>query len=292
MAKVIIPNTWEPFRHFDFRFNFSRIQEEKAEQQQSSSEPKKNTGYRDQKMFDDQQYSESDDSETEETNENISSNETLKKLIAQLKNLMDKIKEMISKKVNIDERTRNGLYMELMNILEQLIHNHAAVFNHRSAPRNVNGITLTVGDEHVTFGRDIQSFFHGVVTAMQGNAMAHGKSFSSIIYRIRCCKCQPGQFNYVGQTVVQMNQRANLHIHTINKNRNVLLAKHLQTKHSNLDPNAAYEMDLLHYLPVNALSPKDRSPGGLRDKRIRRAWEMFYQWVCKAMDFDGGGCKK
>ncbi len=201
----------------------------------------------------------------------------------------------------------------MLGILEQLIHDHGAVFNHRNHRWSSAGITLTInGQGEAFFDRKLQKCFSGVIVPNNG-ILSGGMDLTSLIYRIQCflCRSRTHEFNYVGQTIDSMETRESVHLNVINGNEGHNLARHLQQHRineiggENLMPEDIYEMQLLHDLSDNSAFPK-HSTGepcnencnkyycekAKNDVRIRRAWEMFYQWLCKAMKFDGGGCKK
>jgi hypothetical protein len=130
------------------------------------------------------------------------------------------------------------------------------------------------------------------------------RNFQGLIYCIQCVKCRTlenrPEFNYVGQAVTNMATRGSKHITVIKTEKGHPLHIHLVEIHryqtDAIDAiilSNAYKIYLVHDLSDNATSPRVvKSCKRETDKRIRRSWEMFYQWIYRAMDFDGGGSRR
>ncbi len=123
------------------------------------------------------------------------------------------------------------------------------------------------------------------------------------IYRFRCLWCQ--LFAYVGQSI-NVGLRSASHL-TSMKNAyrryrelgqipppnevTSLLAHHavthaMQNENFKLeDFENMFELDLVHSLSENTQS-------GGADSRIRRSWEVFYQWLHRGRTADGGGNRR
>jgi hypothetical protein len=214
----------------------------------------------------------------------------LDQVIQQLKELLNKIRQLIQDDVNVSDEKRLSLFRKLIFILELLIHNHGSSFNHVQFPRIKFGITLTdgCGDKVEFFDRQLQEFFSVILKKLRNKDLPLAPSgFRCFIFCIHCRICYR-DFNYVGQVVNSMRMRSHRQMNVINSRRSGLLCQHVEQDHPEMCPADVYEINLLHDLPDNdALNNTNFGP---RDQRIRRTWEIFYQWVNKAMDFDGGAC--
>ena len=237
-----------------------------------------------------------DDSQKETNEDQIGNNHSttylleLDRVIQQLKELTNKIRQLIEDDVNVTDEERISLFRELISILELLIHNHGASFNHSQFPRIKFGITLTdgCGEKVAFFDRQLQEFFNVIRKMIRNkNLPLEFSGFRCFIFCIHCRVCFR-QFRYVGQVVNSMRMRGGRQMTVIDSWKSGLLSQHLEQEHPEFSHADLYEIDLLHDLPDNDALPGSKN--GPRDERIRRTWEIFYQWAFKAMDFDGGAC--
>ena len=219
----------------------------------------------------------------------------MERIIQQTNQLLDHVRHLVKDEIKVSVKEQENLFEELVFMLELLIHDHGAIFNNRQFPRNEFGITLTncCGERIAYFDRSLQVFFYNVMKLIRNVNLPLGPSeFRCFIYRIRCRLCSDHrEFNYVSQIVNEMKTRENRRMTVINSSKSGLLSFHAEQEHPGLVLTEVYEVNLLHDLPDNDSLPNLSNKNGLKDKRIRRAWEMFYQWVNKAMHFDGGANK-
>lgn len=199
---------------------------------------------------------------------------------------------------------------ELGDLIENLIHNHGARFKRPQSglrfKRPQFGLRLEIGRTEemnfVEFDDDLRNFFSDILNRKK-KELTRGqiKELRCIIYRIYC-RDHPG-FNYVGQTINDAITRGSNHHGKITRacqlfddasrsgepcdHRN-LMAEHVRNiRHDDdLPLNEILRMEILRHLPDH---------GGMDDdenKRVRRAWEMFYQWLLRALEKDGGGSRR
>ncbi len=205
----------------------------------------------------------------------------------------------------IQSPSKSEIFAMLLDLIKKLIHTHGAVFQRSEAgirliPFRIDQVrrALVQNPPDLFFDQPIRDFFSTVLTPINdsNNTLNAFKNIKGLIYCIQCQICQqPNVFNYVGQTVQLVAKRGGKHYRVIKKNAGHLLHSHLLNKHgiTNIKGilSEAYKIYLIHDLSDNATSPRaDPSCERGTDKRIRRSWEMFYQWLYRAMDFDGGGC--
>nr|CAH0107115.1 unnamed protein product [Daphnia galeata] len=227
----------------------------------------------------------------------------LSDLIKKLSNLLETIRKMETSM----QDARKGLFQKLLDLLEELIHTHGSVFKRSEMgieliPFRLDQVETVTGQcpPKIFLGKLIQNFYENMVTifSTEKRNLESNLDFKGVIYCIQCqlCRTQNMEFNYVGQSVNTMKDRGKMHFSVIKKNTGHLLHDHL-VEHEidvNIDSlSEAYKMYSIHDLSDNATSPR-ASPSCQRktDARIRRSWEMFYQWAFKASHFDGGGSKK
>jgi hypothetical protein len=232
----------------------------------------------------------------------------LLRLMEELSDLLEIIRLNIHEHGLVPQNERVTLFQRLIALLEPLIHEHGAVFERNEEgikliPFRVNQMVQVTWERPpiIILDREIQDFFENMVTifSTENRNLESNLDFKGIIYCIQCLLCRRfiEEFNYVGQSVNSMNDRAKLHFSLIKRNVAHLLHLHLLNEHKINESEItkdflphAYIIYLIHNLSDNATSP--RAPPSCkrrRDARIRRAWEMFYQWAFKAMHFDGGG---
>jgi uncharacterized protein YaaR (DUF327 family) len=244
-------------------------------------------------------------------------------LIQSLRELLDKIRNngnaLLSKKPKY--------FKKLLHLLTKLIHKHGAVFQRSEAPE-ARGITLipfridqvrralVQNPPDLFFDKPIQDFFSTMLTPINNSNASNNsndsnetsesfKNIKGLIYCIQCQICRGDNqkvFNYVGQTVQLVAKRGTKHYRVIKTQDGHPLHNHLTKKHEIICQNGqinvgilsnAYKIYLVHDLSDNATSPRvAKNCKRETDKRIRRSWEKFYQWIYRAMDFDGGGSRR
>ena len=190
-------------------------------------------------------------------------------------------------------------------------HNKKRQFNYdnviffRHPTQNSLRLNINIGQgriESIDFDQNVRDFFDGITSDFRQGTLQERTTCG--IYQFRCVLCTNQQFNYVGQSI-NVGQRSASHLTNINSAYNryrgrqipqpnevsSLLVHHALThamQNSNFntgDFENMFELDLVHSLPEN------NRIGG-EDSRIRRSWEVFYQWLHKGRTADGVGNKK
>ena len=182
----------------------------------------------------------------------------------------------------------------MVNILADLIENHGARFVERTPERMVLSIGPNQQTDIVVFDEELRNFFTDFVRGRRGERPTNQHRI--VIYRIFDPR-QPN-INYVGQTTVGAINRYDQHLSQMPSNverrrinpdstiggpaadrpcipshGTTQLAYHAHDNYPGEEFEDLYEMEVIRGMPNH---------GELRNqehKRVRRAWEMFYQWV-------------
>ena len=200
----------------------------------------------------------------------------------ELKRLLEQIHHSLNGQVCGEEL--ECFFSKVVKLLEESIHVHGATFTSCDEQQ----LCLRVGNSVIVFNKQLQNAFSVLCNARENKELVNpiGREYPCIIYRIGCKHCVG--YCFVGQAVQTLIDPRIKERSLIKRKKSLLLASHAREKHPGIKAVDLYEMSLLHALPDNASSPRDKSLKAERDKRIRRDWEMFYQWAHKSKDFHGG----
>ena len=225
---------------------------------------------------------------------------------------LKKIRQLIKSRPSVSSEDRAALYGQLIEVMVPLIDKHSAWFSYSKSwfsafidwVSNARPIFLNVGGDTIELKDDLRDFFQEIICQhLQHNPEQDydppiGRDFPCIIYCFCCTMCPNSRF--VGQTINKCAPPENLQEHIIIKRKkSPLMAEHMDKVHPTQKPEDVYEMKMLHDLQDNTyrlqqqpIPTQYQIRRAKKDKRIRRTWEMFYQWIYKAMKYDGGLNKK
>jgi hypothetical protein len=194
-------------------------------------------------------------------------------------------------------------YFLLHGCLNELISSHSAEF---VRPHKVPmKIYFQCCSETICFDDSLRKYFREILSPIQSTPLKEIIGQLCCIYRFRCIhsKCK---FNYVGQSI---NFQARYKTHTgemleawmnhedrlafvaegmpftkdIHKTPPSVLYEHQIHEH----PNATRFSDVFEVEIVQGLS--ENASNTTTDKRVRRSWEIYNQWLYEAMASEGGG---
>ena len=175
--------------------------------------------------------------------------------------------------------------------MTDLIENHGARFVERTQERMVFSIGPNHQTDKVVFDEEIRNFITDSVQGHRGTMPTEQHRIA--IYRIYSRRHL--SFNYDGQTTVGAINLMDQHRREIARrlwlgerstNGDAQLGCHACDKHPGEEIQDVYEMEVIRDMPNHGERRNQEH------KRVRRAWEMFYQWVYKAWHKHGGASRK
>lgn len=229
--------------------------------------------------------------------------------------LVNQIRQTISTEHSIDLSS----YVLLNDCIQELVAFHGTQF--QRVANQPSSITLVIPsiNESISFDANLREQIRQLLQSseennpsMKNTLLIKEKLSCCSIYRFRCIVCQqrPGkQFNYVGQAR-HFYKRYKSHVRKMwdsylehedrmavyNENKPVpkeankiaksVLYEHVIQEHGDVVKfSDVLEVDVVHDMPGYAKSHP-------RDSRVRRSWELFNQWLFKAMAEEGGGSRQ
>ena len=181
--------------------------------------------------------------------------------------------------------------------------------------RHPSSITLVSSNESISFERGIREEFRATLLPLFECMKLHVKPGKfTCIYRFRCdlCAGQSLEFDYVGQARdfdvrYKTHQRRihqirgniferpdmDLYIDYLDWSKISKLYAHEAERHSSWrvnQRNQRAEREIFSAYVVHRLP--NHGQNNSTDSSVRRSWEIFYQWLYKAMVTEGGGSQR
>ena len=211
-------------------------------------------------------------------------------------------------------------YLKLIDALEFLIERGATFA--RNDP--VDSINFTFCTKTLSFDKTVRNTMQKtLIPLFESLKVRVLPSISCCIYRFHCVPCQIAgrAFNYVGQSRAFNTQRFKVHQKNIKKTSGIVTdyinyvvgmfrTNILQDANEDQDDGSKgisvlYKHEATSHIALRTLGHKEvifeafithRLPefNGTRgiDKSVRRSWEIYYQWLFKAMVSEGGGSQR
>lgn len=198
-------------------------------------------------------------------------------------------------------------YFLLVDCLHELLTDHNARFRRSTTPSTI--VLELPSSSKITFNDEWRSYLRDLLLPIFATfkiPLLVNPSLKSLccIYRFRCIVCPSSrscEFNYVGQS---RNFKARYKQHTAKvltewmdredrrarglrgKLYSSVLYEHCNMGHRDVKKfSDVLEVDVVHRL-------EDHGSNSRNDSRVRRSWEIFNQWLFKAMCTEGGGSRR
>ena len=178
--------------------------------------------------------------------------------------------------------------------------------------RHPSSITLVSSNESISFDRGIREEFRATLLPLFECMKLHVKTGKlTCIYRLRCdlCAGQSLEFDYVGQArdfdvrykthqrrIHQIRENIferpdmDLYIDYLDWSKISKLYAHEAERHSSWRVNQRAEREIFSAYVVHRLP--NHGQNNSTDSSVRRSWEIFYQWLYKAMVTEGGASQR